>query len=308
MRPGAVGPAVRVHRSRSTGRRPRRWPSRAGPATSRSAAAAELVTASGTSPFGTPSFSVERSGDSANVEFCAGRLERRGRRAWRHLVEDRRHALAGDRLGRDARDRRDEHGRRPVERARSPADAQDRREQRDAQARPGSVDRHCDRRGDQGGRVRASRCSCRATPRCASTPTTGCRRPTSTSSFTGMGAGVWQTPGLRHREQDHQHQHRVRDQLDLGPYLLGGCSEQQRSPFGMDGTGRDRARRAGHLAVLGTFCGWMVAPIAAIIRVASRVIWPLVVIGIGVLLDPARSWRRLGAERAQALPRRARTA
>ncbi len=35
---------------------------------------------------------------------------------------------------------------------------------------------------------------------------------------------------------------------------------------------------------LGSFAGWLVAPIAAIIRVASRVIWPLVLIGIGVLL------------------------
>lgn len=35
---------------------------------------------------------------------------------------------------------------------------------------------------------------------------------------------------------------------------------------------------------LGSFAGWLVAPIAAVIRVASRVIWPLVIIGIGILL------------------------
>ena len=35
---------------------------------------------------------------------------------------------------------------------------------------------------------------------------------------------------------------------------------------------------------LGTFAGWLVAPIAAIIRVASRVIWPLVFIAIGALM------------------------
>ncbi len=35
---------------------------------------------------------------------------------------------------------------------------------------------------------------------------------------------------------------------------------------------------------LGSFAGWLVAPIATIIRVASRVIWPLVLIAAGVLL------------------------
>ena len=35
---------------------------------------------------------------------------------------------------------------------------------------------------------------------------------------------------------------------------------------------------------LSSFAGWIVAPIAAIIRVASRVIWPLILIGLGVLL------------------------
>ena len=35
---------------------------------------------------------------------------------------------------------------------------------------------------------------------------------------------------------------------------------------------------------LGTFAGWLVAPIAAVIHVASRVIWPLILMGIGVLL------------------------
>lgn len=35
---------------------------------------------------------------------------------------------------------------------------------------------------------------------------------------------------------------------------------------------------------LGTFAGWIVAPIVAVVRVASRVIWPLIIIGLGVLL------------------------
>jgi phage shock protein C len=35
---------------------------------------------------------------------------------------------------------------------------------------------------------------------------------------------------------------------------------------------------------LGTFAGWLIAPISAAIRVASHVLWPLVFIGIGILL------------------------
>lgn len=35
---------------------------------------------------------------------------------------------------------------------------------------------------------------------------------------------------------------------------------------------------------LGSFAGWIVDPIVAVIRVASRVIWPLIIIGLGALL------------------------